>query len=391
MQPTNQNKRKANIDGVNNNNNNNNVDDSINNGVEKNVEVEDKKIKLCETGNDMDKKVCDNSLINDMDKYAIEVTLDDENDNDEHNNSYKEFMSLKNVNHSLYNHTAYDLINMPTNKYHAYQKLTKYIGYDYNKTNDFLCNGGIMNVLQQEVPFYCFWKHSLTIYLQSVVPNNFDVPVGRISPRIAEERSFENDRFPSIYKKNMQSCTNDRNSSGIVRRPNVNLLIKTSHCAEHEIQCPTNFGPDIKKCRIVRECITGDSFSYMMSGILKVNKIPFVSYSIELNNSRRIETREINVSNQINLKKVRNIYLMNKCKHDRCRVIENDIPFPGMQRIYNMCSEIERVDRIEKITYDYNSKECYIYGKSLYGNYHEPSRTVYMLTWAVDELYIVNY
>lgn len=286
-------------------------------------------------------------LYTEMEKYTTDVIFDEEIGDADQNHELKEY---KNINYKLYQRKGFLYIGLPIDKYKSYMKMTEIFGYEFNKTNEFLRSGGIVDVLHIERPFFCFWEHGLDLYFHKM--------------DISSEK----------YKK---------------------FLFRRKHCAQHEFQCPNSVKPGEKPCNLVKECIGSDSFTYFFSGILRsrannAKNKTFTSYSIQLDNCYKIESANYFVSNTLTIKNVFcNISLLNKCEHVDCGLGVNPAPiFEGMPPTYKMCSKITKLNEL-KPTFD--MKRVYAYGKGISGNIHESSNTIYLSTWNLNDLFIVNY
>ncbi|WBR61487.1 hypothetical protein [Drosophila suzukii associated hytrosavirus 1] len=286
----------------------------------------------------------DRTLTNNMNRYSADVAVNDEESEPE---DYALLRRNKSINYKLYMKYGYCFIDVPVDKFKSYRMMTKAFGYEYNRTNDFLRNGGILNVLQFERPFFCFWEHGLELYF----------------PRTETPKD----------------------------KP-IKLVIKRTHCVEHEFQCPMSVNTS-NPCRFQVNFESGSAATFLVAGYLRSRKINvrgtsmFISNSIELDNSRRIETTKFHVSDQLTIKNIRlNVYLMHTCFHNDCGVGEIDEPFEGMPRTYSMCSRIERVSEIKE---EYNKLRCYAYGRGIQGTYHEATNTIFLSSWHVTDIFII--
>lgn len=246
---------------------------------------------------------------------------------------------ISNINPKLYMIPGYIYLQVPTDKYTAYSQMTDTFGYKFDDTNNFLLNGGIMDVLRLERPFFSFWEHGLTIFMT---------------------------------RMNMQ---NDRTKQ---------FLFKRQHCIEHPFMCKRAE----TDCRYEIQCSPGSSMSYMFAGVFRSYKSQFTSYFIELDNANKIEASGFNIAPNLTVKShCLNVYVLNKCTHVACGVGKGVAPFPGMPIIYQMCSAIERQSLFRE---EFNGKRCYAYGKGISGTFHEKSQTIYLTSWNLTDLFILN-
>lgn len=258
----------------------------------------------------------------------------------------REFAGFSGFDPSLYIPVPYLFIPTPMDKYNSYRELTEKMGYEYNSNNGFLRNCGIMTVMCREKPLFRFWDHGVCIYLPSV--NN---PV---------EKTWK-------------------------------FLLKLSMCKKHEFQCIPGIDND---CVIERKCVPSTNCSYMIAGIFRSRSVTsaaknFQTYQIELDNSRRIETGTVNISDLLTIKgSGTHVYLLNKCDHKNCRAGASSVPFPEMKQVYHSCSEIGKRGDLKA---EYNGRRCFGYGKGIEGSYHDNTNTVFLATWRMIDLYIDNY
>lgn len=289
--------------------------------------------------------VYEKTLLDDMDKYSAEVDVKDDESDDETKNTLAELKKISHISGD-YAPQSYCLMEVPMDKYKPYNTFTSLLGYTFNKENNFLRNGGVMSLLQQERPFFCFWEHGLELL------------------------------FPRT------ECNFQRK---------VKVLLKRTHCAEHEFQCPFN-RTSPTPCRTIVSYEDGASATFIVSGYLRCRKVnintkTFTSYSIELENAHRIIASKFNVSDQLTIKATRmNVHLIRSCSHKECGVGVSEAPFEGMLPIYRMCNRVETVTEIKD---DYNMARCYAYGRGIQGSYFGANNTIYLATWVITDLYIV--
>lgn len=283
------------------------------------------------------------TLLNGMAKYAEDIVAIPSTPVSEYDREFG--TEKKGFDHSAYVPVPYVFIPMPSNKFHLYNELTTKLGYSLESKNNFLRNSGIMSVMCREKPVFRFWDHGLTLYMPSI--NN---PCDR------------------TYK----------------------FLFKTSMCTAHEFECQELKGP----CEISHEFSPSQTMTFLVSGVFKSRKIAsatksFQTFQIELENSRRIETCSVNISDLLTIKgNNTRVFLLKRCDHKSCAASAPSVPFPGMDMIYHKCSEISPQSEMKA---DYSGFRCFGYGKGIEGSYHENSNTVFLATWRMIDLYIDNY
>lgn len=251
-----------------------------------------------------------------------------------------ELEAYEHIHHGLYEPRGKKLIPMPTDKYNSYGKFVKMFGFRYSNDNRFLLNNGILDVLQVGQPSFCFWEHGLDIYLPKV------------------------DMFDDKSK---------------------NLVFKTSKCTTHPFKCSPS-----EPCEIVETCEPGSTLKYFFSGTFRALQNPkFTSYYIELDNCARIESPSINIASSLTLHGANiSINVLERCKHDGCGVGDFESPFPDMAAIRKLCP---RIDVISAMSDTYAGKRCFAYGRGINGNFHKQSSTLFLNTWHLSDLYIVNF
>lgn len=296
----------------------------------------------------------DNQLLNEMEKFTANIVVNENEDSvvavggggddDDTIDDEDDLRKFKNINHKLYIHKGFKLINRPTSKYNSYNKLTTYFGFEFNASNEFLRKDGVFKLLQiDDRPDFCFWKSGLHLYV----------------PR-------------------MEMVDNTSKY--------IQFLLRSSYCEEHEFECS-----DDSECNIKNHCVLSSSFSYFLTGNLRMRSIKtsVTLYQVELDNSHQIQMDSWNVSNTITIGNQRhNTYIIQKCKHEACGAGKKDPPFKGMSPIYSICSKIEQVKELGP---EYNNKKCYLYGKNIHGKYNESSKNIFLNTYNLESIYIVNY
>lgn len=281
-------------------------------------------------------------LDDEIENYTAELNDLDEAANGSGGNDVSELLKFSNVNHRLYQNKGYRWMNLPEDKYQVYNDLTRRFGYEYESKNQFLCNNGIIDILHLQRPFFCYWENGLDLYLPSAHANQH----------------------------------NDKT---------VNFMFKRSICRTHDLKCDRNCE---EKCNIEYACESGATMKYMVSGIFRVfNKISFTSYSIELDETIRVETPHMNVANtlSINNKNVK-IHLLTRCRHDgSCGIGDDFQPFAHMTPVKKLCNKIESPSKFSE---DYNYKRCVAYGKGIVGKLYSQTNTVYPTTYNLTDLFI---
>ena len=257
-----------------------------------------------------------------------------------------EFAPYTGFDHTAYVPEPFLYMPIPTDKYNPYRELTLKMGYEYNSTNSFLRNSGVMSVMCREKPNFVFWEHGIELYLPSV--NN------------PKDKTWK-------------------------------FLFKLSWCHKHEFQCLPD---DDEACVIKKTHIPSQNCTYLVCGIFRSRTIvqptkSFVTYQIEMDNARRIETGSVNISDLLTIKGTNiGVFLLNKCDHKKCSAGGSSMPFPEMKKVYNKCSEIGQRGDMKT---EYNGRRCFGFGKGMEGSYHGNTNTVFLATYRMIDLYIDNY
>lgn len=287
-----------------------------------------------------------------LDEYVTEITvIDTYNTDEEYKRNVEELQSFRNVDYKSYCPGSHLMIERPINKILQYRKMTKTFGYEFNKENAFLRRGGILDVLDLEKPFFCFWEHGLEFFTHK---NAFDI----------------NEKYQKF-------------------------LIKRISCSKHEFKCPhpEDVGPD-DQCKIVKDCMPSGSVTFLITGTLRMrinNEKKFKSFHIQLENGQRIDAPNgIKIADQISIGSDTTVHIINACDHEKCDLGEQSV-IEGMPKIYNMCKNIMKNQRLNDIKIDVNMKRVYLYGKGLSGKYYRPTGVTYLTTYEVIDMYIVNY
>lgn len=296
------------------------------------------KRKACETSSS---DVVAKKLAQDIEQYTTE--LSDTNTPDEYEDS--ELRKFERVNYRQYMSKGMMIIPTPKDKFQPYRMLTEHFGYAYNKTNSFLLDGGIYDILQLSRPFFSFWEHGLTVYL----------------PRM------------------------DMDSNRL-----RNIMFKRSTCVKHKYRC----GNNEDECDIREECESGASIKFFIAGTFRSymsnsSGKKFTSYTIELDDCLRTESQDVSIANSISLnRKTQNIHILKKCKHENCGAGVENQAFDDMPPMRSVCGSIEHGTSFSD---SMNNKRVYAFGKGITGSLHKVTRTIYLNTWNLTDLYVIDY
>lgn len=285
-------------------------------------------------------QVLEKKFVSEIDKYTTEV----KDSPDEIEES--EIKSFDNVNYRMYLSKGMLIMPRPKDKFSPYRNLTSNFGYEYNQANGFLCNDGIFDLLELPHPFFSFWNHGLTVYL----------PRMNISEK---EKTLRN------------------------------MVFKRTYCTTHKYRC------DDENCEIKEDCMQSNSIKFFVSGTFRIMPSnaggggkKFTTYFIDMDECIRSETSDLSIATSITINRKPNIHILKRCKHDNCGVGVEKRVFPDMPATYSVCGSITKDNSYSE---DMNHRRCYGYGRGLTGNYHASGKTIYLNTYNLTDLYIVDY
>lgn len=239
---------------------------------------------------------------------------------------------------------GFNFIEIPVYKYSEYNAMTTEMGYPFNEKNKFLRNGGIYKLIEMPRCFFNFWSDSLDIFF----PNN---PVNK--------REYD-------------------------------LVFRKKECTTHEFRCDEF--DEKKSCNFKIEAENGENMRYFISGTFKSRLQSFENksfqiYYIEINNAKNIKTPMYNISDCLNLKSIQCKVFHIKCKHNACGVGKENKPFDEMDSQYTMCGAMDKYNELQTA---HDKKKCYIIGKGITGRLHAKSNTLYLNTYNIERLYIID-
>lgn len=321
---------RANADGSNNNNGDNSGGHGI---VNNNVAPVSRELVEAEA-----------DFQNNLQVYSATVALQ------EHAEDDHDLMKFKSVAHHLYAKTQLIIIDMPRDKFKSYMKMVQYFGYEMRQDRGYLLNGGFLNVLRITRPFFTFWDHGLSIYFH------------------------KGDDIGDKFKI---------------------FLFKRSHCSAHKYICPEN---NYNDCIISEEVKDNSSASFFFTGILRARtqtvmnqsskNQTFTALSVQLDNGCIVETVKFNISNTLTLKKApQTVKRLKLCDHRSCGsgIVTQMLDLPDM---YSECSQISQSNNV--LTVQDDSKRVYFHCKGIFGNLHENSNTLYLYTFDISDMFIVD-
>lgn len=234
-------------------------------------------------------------------------------------------------------------LDYPQNKYKMYNKMTSDFGHPYSNDSKYLADDGMLDILDLPRSFHSFWKTGLDIYL----PKN---------------KGFYDDKL------------------------RINAVFRSVICDAHKLKCTDN------GCKLVYNAQLGQTMKYSVSGILKMRQnAKFATFFIEIDEATNLESSNVKINNTLTINDAHcTVHLLQKCDHINCKLQEDYIIIDGIPPVKRICSNIVTKPKAG-LHKDYESKQCYIFGTGMIGKYSEKYKSIYLTTYKVSDIYIVNF